>query len=71
MWATCDLESGAQAASLCGCFLENALTESGERRSELPSRSTGLTALPRTLVKRSWSFLSASLAGFSGYSGSS
>src|SRR6266545_4915856 len=65
MWATCDLESGPQAASLCGCFPENALTESGERRSELPSRSTGLTALPKTLVKRSWSFLSASLLGFS------
>jgi hypothetical protein len=71
MWATCDRESGAQAASLCGCFLQNALTESGHRRSELPSRSTGLTALPETLVKRSRSFLPVSLSGFSGYSGMS
>ena len=50
MCATWDFESGAQAPSLCGCFFENAFTESGERRSELPSRSTGFTALPSTFA---------------------
>ena len=50
MWATCDFESADHAPSLCGCFFENAFTESGDRRSELPSRSTGFTALPSTFA---------------------
>ena len=33
----------------CGCLRANALTDAGARRSEFPSRSTGLTALPLTL----------------------
>ncbi len=36
--------------SLCGCFFAKFLTDSGARRSELPSRSTGLTAEPSTLA---------------------
>ena len=30
----------------CGCAAAYCLTEAGARRSELPSRSTGFTALP-------------------------
>ncbi len=50
MWATCERDSGLQAPSLCGFFFEKAFTDGGERRSELPSRRTGFTALPRTLA---------------------
>ena len=66
MCATWAFESGGQALSLCGCFRENAFTDSGERRSELPSRSTGFTALPRTFAYRAWRAFSASSFGASG-----
>ena len=45
---TCVLESFDHAPIECGCLRANAFTEAGARRSELPSRSTGLTALPFT-----------------------
>ena len=66
MCATCDFDSGFHAPSLCGFFFENAFTESGERRSEFPWRSTGFTALPRTLAYRAWIAFSASSFGLSG-----
>ncbi len=40
--------SGDQAPIECGWLRAYALTDAGARRSELPSRSTGLTALPLT-----------------------
>ncbi len=46
--ATWVLESDDHAPIECGCLRTNALTDAGARRSELPSRSTGLTALPFT-----------------------
>ncbi len=46
--ATCDFESGDHAPIECGCLRAKALTDAGARRSELPSRRTGLTALPLT-----------------------
>ena len=46
MWATLVFESGDQAPIECGCFRAYCFTEAGARRSELPSRSTGFTALP-------------------------
>ena len=49
MVATCAFESGVQRPSLCGCFLAYSFTAAAARRSELPSRSTGFTALPSTL----------------------
>ena len=49
MCATLVLESGDQAPIECGWFRAYCLTDAGARRSELPSRSTGLTALPLTL----------------------
>ena len=63
--ATCDLESGDHAPIECGCLRAKALADAGARRSELPSRSTGLTALPFTAsyVMRTGS------AGSSGRSG--
>ena len=48
MWATLVLESGLHAPIECGCLRAYSLTDSGARRSELPSRSTGLTADPFT-----------------------
>ena len=45
---TCVWESDDHAPIECGCLRTNALTDAGARRSELPSRSTGLTALPFT-----------------------
>ena len=45
---TCERESGDQAPIECGWLRANCLTEAGARRSELPSRSTGLTAEPLT-----------------------
>ena len=45
---TCDFESFDHAPIECGCLRANAFTDAGARRSELPSRSTGLTALPLT-----------------------
>ncbi len=49
MWATLVLESGLHAPIECGCLRAYSLTECGARRSEFPSRSTGLTAEPLTL----------------------
>ncbi len=49
MCATSVRESGDHAPIECGCVRAYCLTEAGARRSELPSRSTGLTALPLTL----------------------
>ena len=49
MVATWVLESGDHAPIECGCLRAYCFTEAGARRSELPSRSTGLTALPLTL----------------------
>ncbi len=48
MWATDVFESRAQAPIECGWLRAYCLTEAGARRSELPSRSTGLTAEPLT-----------------------
>ena len=48
--ATCVVESRDHAPIECGWARAYALTEAGARRSELPSRSTGLTALPPTLA---------------------
>ena len=48
MVVTWDLESGDHAPMEWGCFRAKPLTEAGARRSELPSRSTGFTALPLT-----------------------
>ena len=47
--ATCDLESSDQSPIECGWLRTYSLTEAGARRSELPSRRTGLTALPLTV----------------------
>ena len=47
--ATLVRESPDQAPIECGWLRAYCLTDSGARRSELPSRSTGLTALPFTL----------------------
>ena len=49
MVATRVFESGDHAPIECGFARANAFTEAGARRSELPSRKTGLTALPFTL----------------------
>ena len=49
MESTRVLESGLQAPMVCGFLRANSFTAAAERRSELPSRSTGLTALPSTL----------------------
>ena len=49
MWATLVFESGLHAPIECGCLRAYSFTECGARRSELPSRSTGLTADPWTL----------------------
>ncbi len=49
MWATLVFDSGDQAPIECGWLRAYCLTEAGARRSELPSRSTGFTALPFTL----------------------
>jgi hypothetical protein len=51
--ATCVFDSGDHAPIECGCDLAYSLTAFGARRSELPSRSTGLTADPSTLPYRS------------------
>ena len=49
MVATLVRESAVQAPIECGCLRAYCLTDSGARRSELPSRRTGLTALPLIL----------------------
>ncbi len=45
---TCEADSADQAPIECGWLRAKFFTEAGARRSELPSRSTGLTALPLT-----------------------
>ena len=47
--ATLVLESDDQAPIECGCLRAKFFTDAGARRSEFPSRRTGLTALPLTL----------------------
>ena len=49
MWATLVFDSGDHAPIEWGCLRAYCLTDSGARRSELPSRSTGLTAEPLTV----------------------
>ena len=49
MVATWVRESDDQAPMRCGFWRAYSLTATGARRSELPSRRTGLTALPLTL----------------------
>ncbi len=46
---TCVLESADQAPMRWGFWRAYSLTALGARRSELPSRSTGFTALPFSL----------------------
>ena len=45
---TCERDCAGQSPIVCGCFRAYSFTEAGARRSELPCRSTGLTALPLT-----------------------
>ena len=49
MVATWVRDAWDHSPMLCGCFRAYSLTAFGARRSELPSRSTGFTALPRHL----------------------
>ena len=63
---TCEAESRDHAPIECGWCRANALTDAGARRSELPWRSTGLTALPLTLSYRLRMSRCASSAGSSG-----
>ena len=46
---TWECESRDQAPIECGCLRAYSFTEAAARRSELPSRSTGFTALPLTV----------------------
>ena len=64
--ATCEAESGDQAPIECGCLRAKFFTDAGARRSELPSRSTGLTALPLTASYALRAAFSSSVCGFSG-----
>ena len=68
MWATraLDPDAGHGRIILWGCFRENSLTDVAARRSEFPSRRTGLTADPSTAEKRDCSAFSASFRGSSG-----
>ena len=66
MLATCVFESLLQRPIECGCFFAYCLTDAATRRSELPSRSTGFTALPSTLAYRALMSFSASVRGSSG-----
>ena len=61
--ATCVRESAGHAPSLCGFFWANFLTGPATRRSELPSRRTGLTAEPSTFEYFSLIAFSASSFG--------
>ena len=63
---TCDLESFDHAPIECGCVRANAFTDAGARRSELPSRRTGLTAEPFTRSYASRAARSSSEDGESG-----
>jgi hypothetical protein len=49
MCATLVFDSPDQDPIECGWLRAYCLTDAGARRSELPSRSTGLTALPLVL----------------------
>ena len=69
MWATWLLESADHAPIECGFFWANAFTGAATRRSELPSRNTGFTALPSTFAYRARTSFSASVCGSSGKSG--
>ncbi|SKV96938.1 Uncharacterised protein [Mycobacteroides abscessus subsp. massiliense] len=51
---------------LCGCLRAYSFTARGARRSELPSRRMGFTALPRHLVYRAKMSFSSSFFGSSG-----
>ncbi len=46
MCATLVFDCGDHAPMRCGCLRAYCFTDAGARRSELPSRSTGFTALP-------------------------
>ena len=50
MCETCVRDAWLHSAMLCGFLRANSFTAFGARRSELPSRSTGFTALPSTLA---------------------
>ncbi len=63
---TCEADSGDHAPIECGWLRANCLTLAGARRSELPSRSTGLTALPFTASYAARAAFSSSVCGFSG-----
>eukprot|EP00966_Prymnesium_polylepis_P103531 2397274-Prymnesium_polylepis.1 len=69
MCATYVFESLAHFPILCGFFCAYALTGPATRRSELPSRSTGLTAEPRTLAYLAAIAFSSSVFGDAGYDG--
>src|ERR1700750_238873 len=62
MSATRVFESLVQAPILCGLLRAYCFTAPAARRSELPSRSTGLTALPSTLPERARISFSACVA---------
>mmetsp|Transcript_20806 Transcript_20806/g.64519 ORF Transcript_20806/g.64519 Transcript_20806/m.64519 type:complete len:207 (+) Transcript_20806:694-1314(+) len=64
--ATCERESALQAPRRCGFLAAYALTGAATRRSELPSRSTGLTAEPSTLAYLAAIARSSSLEGSCG-----
>mmetsp|Transcript_33551 Transcript_33551/g.84234 ORF Transcript_33551/g.84234 Transcript_33551/m.84234 type:complete len:211 (+) Transcript_33551:1344-1976(+) len=65
MWATWVLDTGGQGRMRTGGRLRCAFffTGSATRRSELPSRSTGLTALPSTLAYAAAMAFSSSVLG--------
>ena len=66
MFDTCDFELLLHLPIECGCFLAYCFTGAATRRSELPSRSTGFTALPSTFAYRALTARSSSLLGSSG-----
>ena len=70
MVATLVFEVGSQAPMECGCLRAYSLTAFGARRSELPSRSTGLTAEPMTLAYRALASFSPAVVATSGKFGS-
>ena len=66
MCATCVFESADQPPILCGLLRAYCFTAPAARRSELPSRSTGFTALPSTRAYRARTSFSASVVALSG-----
>ena len=66
MWRTSVREPSGHLPSLCGLFCAYTFTGGATRRSELPSRSTGLTAEPRTLAYFAAISRSASVDGDAG-----